>query len=188
MLVGASALPRDEVVGRVQRSRREREVGEEVVLVVLLDGTHGGGEREAGARHGQVEAHLAPEPAPAVPTGPCDDGVPQRPARAAASVPGEHRDLAPAEVEVLLQRQLELGDPDDLSCVDRLEPGARPVGAGRGGDDLEGGVRRQQGVGPVGADRPLADVVPGPAGGGVGRVQLSDLHRAMGPQAVAPGK
>ena len=93
---------------------------------MLLDRAHRAPRTRSAAPGDRRGRRLTSPPTRVRPLGPgaVDHGLPQGAADPAAPVLGQHVDLGPADVEVLAERQLELGDPDDLAALDGLQPGA----------------------------------------------------------------
>ena len=90
------------------------QVGEQVVLAVLLHRAQRRGEREAGTGADRVEADLSADAASGRSSRARSTTASQSSAPDSSStVLRQHVDLAPADVEVLAQRQLDLGHADD---------------------------------------------------------------------------
>ena len=129
----------------------------------------------------EVDADLAPDAG--APRGPraVGHGLPQRAADAASTLLGQHVHLGPAEVEVLCERELELGHADQPVAVVCLPPDTLGVRPRLRRGDLEGVERLEERVRTVGPGGPVLHVVPAAAGVGVGHVELADVHRTIRP-------
>ena len=183
VLVGAVALPGDDVVRRVvglgaqpvDHVGRDGQVQDQVVLDVhVLEAEPGReGVRRGGVRVGR-HVGLAADARAAVVAAVRSRDVVQLGADATAAVLGAHVDLQEPDLGVVLERAADLGAAHDLVAVPGDPEGAPVVGVGVAQRGRQRRPGPEQGVGPLGALGGLLGLPERAQGDVVGRVDLAD--------------